>query len=295
MFAFLPPPVLGCMSLAVLTLNTIFWCSLLFAVALLRRAIPMQAWRDGCSRILHTIGQSWIACNSLGLAWTKKIHWDVEGTDGLRRNAWYLVLANHQTWVDIVVLQKIFYGKIPMLKFFLKQELIWVPFLGIAWWALDFPFMKRSSSVRKDFDTTRKACERFKAVPVSVMNFVEGTRYTKAKHEQQESPYKNLLRPKAAGIALVLESMGEQIQSILDVTIIYPQGPQDIWTFLCSKSMEVKVIVKQLPVTNEIIGDYLENRIFRKTFNNWLDSLWKEKDQLLEASIHTSNISAMKG
>jgi 1-acyl-sn-glycerol-3-phosphate acyltransferase len=289
MFAFLPPPVLGSISLAVLTLNTIFWCSLLLVVALLRLVIPMQGWRDGCSKILHAIGQSWIACNSLGLAWTKKIHWDVEGTEGLQRNAWYLVVANHQTWVDIVVLQKIFSGKIPMLKFFLKQELIWVPFLGIAWWALDFPFMKRSSSVRKDFDTTRKACERFKAVPVSVMNFVEGTRFTKAKQEQQESPYKHLLRPKAAGIALVLESMGEQIHSVLDVTIIYPKGPQDIWTFLCSKSLEVKVLVKQIPVSKEIIGDYLEDRSFRKIFNNWLDTLWKEKDQLIDSSIYTAN------
>jgi 1-acyl-sn-glycerol-3-phosphate acyltransferase len=289
MFAYLPPPVLGLLSLAVLTLNTIFSCSLLFVVALIRLVIPMQGWRDACSKLLHAIGQNWILCNSLGLQWTKKIHWDVEGTDGLQRNRWYLVVANHQTWVDIVVLQKIFHGKIPILKFFLKKELIWVPFLGIAWWALDFPFMKRSSSVRKDFETTRQACERFKAVPVSIMNFVEGTRFTKAKQEQQESPYKNLLRPKAAGIALVLESMGEQIQSILDVTIIYPKGAQDIWTFLCSKSMEVRVQVKQLPVTKEIIGDYLIDRDFRKRFNNWLDTLWKEKDQLIEASIHIIN------
>ncbi len=289
MFASLPAPVLGSISLAVLAVNTVFWCSLLFVVALLRLVIPMQVWRDACSKLLHAIGQNWIACNSLGLQCTKKIHWDVEGTDGLQRNAWYLVVANHQTWVDIVVLQKIFHGKIPILKFFVKQELIWVPFLGIAWWALDFPFLKRSSSVRKDFETTRKACERFKSVPVSVMNFVEGTRFTKAKQEQQDSPYKNLLRPKAAGIALVLESMGEQIHSILDVTIIYPKGAQDIWTFLCSKSMEVRVLVKQLSVTKEIIGDYLVDRAFRKTFNNWLDTLWKEKDQLIESSIQKTD------
>jgi len=282
MFASLPGPLLGSLSLAVLATNTILWCSLLFVVAIFRLIIPMQSWRDACSRLLHAIGQNWIVCNSLGLQWTKDIHWDVKGTEGLQPNTWYLVVANHQTWVDIVVLQKIFHGKIPILKFFLKQELIWVPFLGIAWWALDFPFMKRSSSVRKDFETTRKACERFKSVPVSVMNFVEGTRFTKAKQEQQESPYANLLKPKAAGIALVLESMGQQIHSVLDVTIVYPKGVQDIWTFLCSRSLEVKVMVRELPVTKEIVGDYLADRAFRRNFNNWLDTLWKEKDQTIE-------------
>jgi 1-acyl-sn-glycerol-3-phosphate acyltransferase len=282
MYESLRGPALGCFSLVVLAMNTIFWGLLLFLVALLKLAIPIHSWRIFCTRLLNVIGQDWIWCNNLGLQLTKKIRWDVESIDDLKLNAWYLVVANHQTWVDIVVLQKIFYGETPMLKFFLKKELIWVPVLGIAWWALDFPFMRRSSSVHKDFETARDACEKFKLVPVSIMNFLEGTRFTPEKSQKQNSPFNHLLKPKAGGIALVLGSMGSQLRSILDVTIVYPEGVQSIWTFLCSKSMTVKVRIKQLPVTEGLIGDYLVDREFRQRFNNWLNNLWAEKDQLIE-------------
>jgi 1-acyl-sn-glycerol-3-phosphate acyltransferase len=281
----LPSLVLGSFSLVVVTVNTIFWGFLIFLIALVKLAIPINSWRIACGRLLNAIGQYWIGCNNLGLQLTKEIRWDVEGTSDLKPNAWYLVVANHQTWVDIVVLQKIFHGKTPMLKFFLKKELIWVPVLGIAWWALDFPFMRRSSSVHKDFETTREACEKFKLVPVSVMNFLEGTRFTIEKKEKQNSPFKHLLKPKAGGIALVLATMGKQLHSILDVTIVYPEGVQSIWAFLCSKSMTVKVRVKQVPITEEVIGDFLTDREFRRRFTNWLNALWTEKDSLIETLI----------
>jgi 1-acyl-sn-glycerol-3-phosphate acyltransferase len=285
MFESLRGAVLGSFSLIVVTVNTIFWASLMFLVALLKLAIPLDSWRIPCSRLLNAIGQNWVGCNNLGLQLTKQIRWDVEGIDDLSPNSWYLVVANHQTWVDIVVLQKIFYGKTPMLKFFLKRELFWVPILGIAWWALDFPFMRRSSSVQKDFETARQACEKFKRVPVSVMNFLEGTRFTLDKREKQNSPFNHLLRPKAGGIALVLGTMGDQLRSILDVTIVYPEGVQDIWAFLCSKSMTIKVRIKRLPITAELIGDYLVDREFRNRFNNWLNAIWAEKDHLIETML----------
>jgi 1-acyl-sn-glycerol-3-phosphate acyltransferase len=282
MLEFLPGPVLGWFSLLVIAVNTVFWSSLLLIVALCKWAIPSKDWRTFCLKLLNAIGQNWIMCNNWGLRFTKKIDWDVEGIDTLKPNAWYLVLANHRTWVDIVVLQKVFHRKIPFLKFFLKKELIWVPVLGIVWWVLDFPFMRRSSSVQKDFETARNACEKFKAVPVSVMNFIEGTRFTEEKREKQLSPFKNLLKPKAGGMAIVLDSMGEQLHSILDVTIVYPGGAQGMWAFLCCRSMTVKVRVKELAVTKELLGDYLGDKEFRSIFINWLNNLWAEKDLLIE-------------
>ena len=120
--------------------------------------------------------------------------------DGLARHEWYLMTSNHQSWADILVLQKVTNRRVPSLKFFLKQELIWVPLLGLAWWALDFPFMKRYSRAQlekrpelkgKDMETTRKACEKYAHYPVSVMNFFEGTRFTEEKHRQQNSPYRH--------------------------------------------------------------------------------------------------------
>ncbi len=287
----LPDPLRGVFSLLVVAVNTIFWCSLLFLVALLKIVIPINGWRIFCSRLLNVLGQSWIAVNNLGLQYTKKIHWDVDGVESLQPNQWYLVVANHQSWVDIVVLQKIFQGRAPMLKFFLKKELIWVPFLGIAWWALDFPFMRRSSSVQKDFETARNACEKFKIIPVSVMNFLEGTRFTREKQQKQNSPFNHLLKPKAAGIAITLDTMGERLHSILDVTIVYPEGVPQIWAFLCSRSMAVKVLVRELPVTREMMGDYFTDREFRRRFNDWLNTLWAEKDNSIETLLQPSGPS----
>ena len=279
---FLTNQMRGCFSLLVVIVNTTFWGLLIILVALVKLIIPIRSWRVWCSRLSNAIGQQWIGINNLGLRLTKQIRWEVEGLDGLKPHAWYLLVGNHQSMVDITVLQKIFHGKIPMLKFFLKKELFWVPILGLAWWALDFPFMRRSSSMQKDFETARQACEKFKLVPVTVMNFIEGTRFTEAKRQKQNSPFKHLLKPKAGGTAIVLGAMGERLQAILDVTIVYPEGVEGMWTFLCRRSMSVKVHVRQLPVTPEIIGDYLVDREFRKRFNLWLNTLWTEKDELIE-------------
>src|SRR5690606_35125628 len=130
----------------------------------------------------------------------------------------------------------------------------------------DFPFMKRYSSdfikknphlKGKDIEITKKACEKFKTMPVSIMNFVEGTRLTPEKHKKRNSPYNNLLSPKAGGVGFVFTTMGQQIKMILNVTIIYPDGPKDFWSFICGRIKSAKVIIEKIPVTDELIGDYV--------------------------------------
>lgn len=271
-------PIRGALSLAFVALNTILWCIPLFAVSVLKLLVPVADWRKGCGRILVALAQRWVWLNSLGLDLTKSIRWDVQGLDGLSPDAWYILIANHQTMVDIVVLQKVFHGKIPMLKFFIKKELMWVPLLGLAWWALDFPFMKRTGSTEHDMAAARKACEKFRQSPVTVMNFVEGTRFTEKKRKERHSPHRHLLRPKAGGIAVVLGCMGRQVRSILDVTIVYPQGAPGLWTFLCSKSMPIMVRVKQHPVSEPLLENAIEDGEARLRLNGWLNTLWQEKD-----------------
>ena len=283
MLSFLPGPVRGVLLLLLYVFNTIFWSVVLFFMALLKLSVPVTAWRKLCSRAMDGIGTIWIFFNNLNTWLVNEIHWDVSGTDRLEKNNWYLVVANHQSWVDILVMQKIFYRKIPFLKFFLKKELFWVPFLGLAWWALDYPFLERSSSSLKDIKSAKKACEKFRMFPVSIMNFVEGTRFTKEKQAEQLSPYLHLLEPKAGGIATVLAALGDQLHSILDVTIAYPGGPRSFWAFLCGELTEVKVRVESLPIDKEISGDYFQDRQFRKKFRNWLNELWAKKDKTLAA------------
>ena len=288
MFYVLPGAVRGSLSLIFYILNTLFWCTPLFVLVAAKVAIPLESWRRKCSRMLNVIAENWIWVNNQIQKLVGNKDWDVKGIDELDRSEWYLVLANHQSWVDILVLQRIFHRKIPFLKFFIKRELLWFPILGQAWWAMDFPFVKRYSKsylqkkphlIGKDLEITRKACKKFKKIPISVMNFVEGTRFTNEKHLNQQSPYAHLLRPKAGGIAFVLSSMRQQIHRILDVTIVYPDGVSSFWALLCGNIRKIKVRVRSLPVTPEMLGDYANDGQFRAGLQKWLNDIWTEKNQ----------------
>jgi len=294
--AFLPPFARGVIALALLVLNTLAWCTVLFAFSLVKLALPTQRVRERIDPILNGIATRWIACNSAWMRLTQRTDWDVQGVETLRYADWYLVNCNHQTWVDIFVLQHVLNRRIPLLKFFLKQQLIYVPVIGLAWWALDFPFMQRhsKSALRahpelrlQDRETTRRACEKFALVPTSLMNFAEGTRFTPSKHLAQHSPHRHLLKPKAGALALALSVMGEKFHSLIDVTIVYPGGAPTFWQFLCGRTERVCVRARQLPIPSEFCeGDYGGDPAFRGVFHRWLAQLWEDKDQQIETLLH---------
>jgi len=290
MIRWLSSQLRGVISLGGYTVNTVFWCIPLFVMTFLKAAVPWRPWRRRCGRILTGIAEMWVWGNNMNQSLVGKTRWRVQGLETLQRRGWYLVLANHQSWVDILVLQRIFHRRIPFLKFFIKRELFWFPLLGQAWWALDFLFIKRytPSFLKKkphlkgrDIEITTRACRKFRTMPVSIMNFVEGTRFTREKHRRQNSPYTHLLRAKSGGIAFVLTSMGEQIHRILDVTIVYPGGARSFWEFLCGNIEEIRVRVRSLPVPPDLIGDYANDKNFRKRFHRWLNALWEEKDRCI--------------
>ena len=290
MLSLLPGLVRGVLSIFMYFINTILVPVQLIPVALLKLIVPINAWRKLCNRIINGVVTNWVYLNKLNLRLMHKVSWDISGIEDLNPNEWYLVVANHQSWVDILVLQNIFHRKIPFLKFFMKKQMLWVPIVGLTCWALDFPIMRRYSETQlrkrphlrgKDMEITRKACEKFKTTPVSIMNFLEGTRFTSEKYSKQQSPYANLLKPRAGGIAFVLAAMGEQLHRILDVTIVYPQGTNSFWAFLCGKVSEIKVRVQSFPIHKEIIGDYSQDMEFRELFQDWLNTFWAEKDRCI--------------
>jgi len=276
-------------------LNTIVMTSTLFVAAFIKFAVPLTAFRRRMSRVLIVLAESWIAINSALIRGFTPTRITIEGAEGLRYAGWYLVISNHQSWVDIPVLQAAFNRRTPFFKFFLKQQLIWVPFLGLAWWALDFPFMRRydrATLVRRpelrgrDRAETRAACERFRHLPVSVMNFVEGTRFTSAKHAEQGSPYQHLLKPRSGGIAFVVDAMGDMLQSLIDITLIYPAGRPTMLDLLAGRVPEVRVLVRERPLPRELLGgNYDDDADYRERFQTWLNGLWEEKDALISASL----------
>ncbi|MEO5565247.1 MAG: acyltransferase [Luteimonas sp.] len=261
----------------------------LLVVAMVKALLPIARLRKTFNPVLTGLAESWIAVNSWIVDRFFHTHIDVQEDVALDRHGHYLVLANHQSWVDIVVLQKVLNRRIPLLRFFLKRQLIWVPLLGLAWWALDFPFMGRHTARQiarrpelagRDIEATRRACEKFREIPVAVMNFVEGTRFTPAKHARQGSPYQHLLKPKAGGVAFVLDAMGEGLHAMLDVTIAYPGGRPSMMDLATNRVPEIRVHVSQRPIPVELLhGDYQNDRAFRVRFQQWMNGLWEQKDR----------------
>jgi len=276
----------GVFASVVLALNTLVTTLAMVLPALLKLALPATAVRKACDRLLNGLASNWVGLNNAWIALVAPRPWDVQGLDELRPRGWYLLSSNHQTWVDILVLQRVFHGRIPFLKFFLKAELIWVPVIGLAWWALDFPFMKRGKGAgaqHADLRATRQACEKFKLLPTSVINFVEGTRFTPAKQLAQRGPYRHLLKPKIGGLGIALATMGEQFEALLDVTLVYPEGAPTFWQLLCGTLGPVIVRVRQLPIPPELCGgNPIGDKRLRVHIARWVESQWQAKDKLID-------------
>ena len=282
----------GVVTISAMVLNVVVWVSVLLVVALFKFLLPIPAVRRLLSRVMTALAEGWIGTNNALFQVMGSLPLDTRGLEGLSTNEWYLVVSNHQSWVDILVLQAVFNRRIPFLKFFLKQQLIWVPFLGLAWWALDFPFMRRHSPEYlekhpekrgEDLDVTRRACEKFRLIPTSVMNFVEGTRFTERKHAAFKSPYRHLLPPRPGGTSFVLSAMGGMLHSMLDVTIAYAGRAPSFWDLCCGRLGTVTVDIRRRPIDERMAaGDYAGDAAFRARFKEWLAGLWTEKDQLLD-------------
>ncbi len=276
-------------------LSTAVHVAPLLLVAVVKMIFRTGAVRRWCDRWLMRIAESWIGFNSWMIDHLTDTRIEVEGMPDSSRRGHLLVLCNHQSWVDIPVLQKLFNRRLPLLRFFLKSQLIWVPLLGLAWWALDFPFMKRYSKqvlarrpelAGRDVEATRRACAKFRDIPVAIMNFVEGTRFTPDKHQAQQSPYRHLLKPRSGGIAFVFDALGDSIDTIVDVTIVYPgfdRSPPGLPDLFANRIREIRVSIRTLQVPEFIRDlDYQNDPADRQRFQAWVNELWRQKDQICE-------------
>jgi 1-acyl-sn-glycerol-3-phosphate acyltransferase len=293
MLHFLPAPLLGALSALLCLANAAFWCTLIYLVSLARLAVPLPAWQRLCWRIAWAFARGWVVGNNAGFWLTQRIEWDVAGIPSdLDPEGTYVVIANHLSWVDIFLLFRLFHCRLPFLRFFLKRQLLWAPFIGLGCWFLGFPFMARYSKEKiaarpelagRDRDTARRVAYRFRDQPYALLNFLEGTRFTRAKQAASRSPYRHLLPPKAGGLAIALEALGDRLDALLEVTLIYPNGVVGFWGFLCGRLSRVVVRVREVPVPAEFLtGDYENDPEFRARFQEWVRRLWEEKDAELD-------------
>jgi 1-acyl-sn-glycerol-3-phosphate acyltransferase len=293
------PALRGIVTLVLLLLNLGFWGSLVVFIGILKLIT-----RGGLRRRVILLGarlaETWVGINDRIADVMLPTVWDVEGVENIRYDGRYLIVSNHVSWVDIFALFRVFHGHAAFIRFFLKAQLIWSPILGQACWALDFPFMKRYSPEYlahhpekrgADLATTRRSVRRFRDIPVAILNFVEGTRVTREKQLDQESPYRHLLRPRIGGVAFVLASMGEQLDAMFDVTLAYPGGDVAMWDFVTGRVPRIVVRVRRLEVPTEFFEAAItEPGPERDRFKNWIEAIWAAKDA--ELDVLTKTISA---
>jgi 1-acyl-sn-glycerol-3-phosphate acyltransferase len=251
-------------------------------------------------KILAGLAELWISINNAILSFYQNPRWDIEIPPDLDRKGCYLVSSNHQSWVDVLVLQRCFNGHLPFFRFFIKSQMFWVPFLGIAWWALDMPFMRRHSREKlarlpalkgRDLENARKACEKFRTIPVAMTNFPEGTRFSPAKRDRKKSPFQNLLQPRIGGLGQVLYALADELNALIDVTIVYPQTKATglsptFWQLLTGDIPEIIVRAKRVEIPKQLLGrNFRTDREFRSELETWVSQLWREKDELITATV----------
>lgn len=240
------------------------------------------------------ITNSWLSVNNWLIDHVlPNTHWDISIEDGLELSMQgrYLMTCNHQSWVDTTVNQYFGLTRMPLTRFFTKWELIFIPFVGQAFKILGFPMMKRHTKEQiaknpalkdRDMLEARKSCEQLLSQPFTLLNYLEGTRFTQEKHDQQQSPYQHLLKPKAGGLALALNILGNEIDALVDMTIVYPDGAPGYGEFWLGEVPRIAVNLRKIDIPDWVLGgDYEEDAAYRERFQDWVHQLWTEKDRLI--------------
>lgn len=242
------------------------------------------------------ITNSWLSVNNWLIDHVlPNTQWDISIDENLQLSMQgrYLMTCNHQSWVDTTVNQYFGLTRMPLTRFFTKWELIFIPFVGQAFKILGFPMMKRHSKAQiakkpelkdRDMEEARKACQQLLSQPFTLLNYLEGTRFTQEKHDQQQSPYQHLLKPKAGGLALALNILGDQIDALVDMTIVYPDGVPGYSEFWLGEVPRIAVNLRKIHIPDWILGgNYEDDAEYRERFQQWVHELWLEKDQLIES------------
>ena len=288
---FLFENLIGITSITILVLNTVILSCLLIPLGIIKFFLPITSLKVLFTKFIIKVGEFWIFTNKI---WVKALHnpkWQIVGKENIKSDGWTIATSNHQSFADIFLLQDITNRKMPMLKFFMKYVLIYVPIIGLSWWALDMPFLKRYTKEEiqknpelrgKDIKAMEKSFERYSRYPVSIFSFAEGTRFTKEKKDNQLSQFEYLLNPKIGGIGLTLTTM-PYIKLLLDFTIHYEDERRSFWDFLCGRMSKADVRVRQINIPDDLLGkNYEDDPIFRENLKEWVYDIWSDKEKYLE-------------
>ena len=268
-----------------------------FAVTLLTivnipRIIPNKNLKVSLGSLSNTMGSATVASITTALRILHKLEWDFQIPEDVNTHTWYIAISNHQAWADIFILLAAGHKKIPLIKFFMKKELQWIPIIYLVHKTIDMPFLNRHSRAqiqanpelkKVDFENAKIAAKRFSRNPSTAFSFAEGTRFTFQKQAAQESPYSNLLKPKIGALAIALSGM-PQVDTLVDFTVVYSSEKRSTWDFLCGDLSKAKVAVKTYALPENLKNRSFEQEDnYRRDFQTFVDAIWLEKQQTIKS------------
>ena len=283
--------VIGLITFLLILIELIIGFGTLAIINIPRGIIPLKIFKIYLAKISNIIGDLTVYGLKLIMLLMHGNNISVINNQKFDKNEWYMAMSNHQSWADIFILLVAANYKLPLLKFFMKRELWWIPFVFLANKTLNMPFVNRHSkkeieqnpSLRnQDYKNTLKSCKRFLRTPSTIFSYAEGTRFTDEKHDQQGSPYNNLLSPKIGGMATALSAM-PNINTLVDYTVVYKSKKRDAWSFAKGDMKHVKVLVTKYKIPDNLKNrNYANDKDYRDEFKNWIESIWAEKDKKIE-------------
>ena len=283
--------IIGFFTFILIVIELIIGFGTLTIVNIPRAIFPLKSLKIKLSKISNTIGEYTVYGLKIIMKIMHRDSMQIFDDNEFNKNQWYMAVSNHQSWADIFILLVAAHNRIPLLKFFMKKELAWIPFIFLANKTLNMPFVNRHSKKQleknpnlrfKDYKNTLMACKRFQRSPSTIFSYAEGTRNNSKKHKAQNSPYKNLLIPRVGGIATALSAM-PNIDVLVDYSVVYKSDKRGAWAFLKGDMRDVKISVKKYTIPENLKNkNYSTDEEYRKNFKIWIEAIWEEKDKEIE-------------
>ena len=283
--------LIGLVTFVLILVELIIGFGTLAIINIPRGIIPLKSFKIFLAKISNIIGDVTVYGLKLIMLLMHGKNITVINDQDFDENEWYMAMSNHQSWADIFILLTVANYKLPLLKFFMKKELWWIPFVFLANKTLNMPFVNRHTKkeIEKnpllrtlDYENTLKSCKRFLRTPSTIFSYAEGTRFTNEKHIQQGSKYKNLLEPKIGGMATALSAM-PNINTLVDYTLVYKSKKRDAWSFAKGDMKHAKVLVSKYKIPESLKNkNYSIDKNYRDEFKNWIEGIWAEKDKKIE-------------
>ena len=200
----------------------------------------------------------------------------------MRENA--VVVINHQNMPDITFLMDYARSKERLgdMKWMVKDPIKYVPGVGWGMLFLDCVFVKRDWAKDRASVLATFARLRDNDVPVWLLSFSEGTRFTQAKSDRSREyarehglhEPRHTLVPRTKGFVATVVGLRDHVDAVYDLTLGYEEGVPTLWQYIKGFSNRAHLHVRRHPI-HTLPED-------EEGLSDWLTDRFREKDDLLE-------------